>query len=217
MTKHGGSGGGGDDGRIHTTFMWRLMMISAQALRASVTHWWCITQTAPLRLLRLYHSLAITKLWNFSTHFFLPRQCDRPPSIRQKLIDLNDNSFLKNKCTPRVHSRLSTKNCQWDVKDTWSRLCLVGLQNVNPQKWVFKKVKVQPRVSKCNWRGTKNIAYISTYNKTKTDAGWRCCLCLLLCTGVQNKTTNFWPRCQNFKILPRLFWKSPRPQVCSEN
>ena len=109
-----------------------------------------------------------------------------------------------NKCTPRVHSRLSTKNCEWDVKDTWSRLCLVGLQNVNPQKWVFKKVKVQPRVSKCNWRGTKNIAYISTYNKTKTDAGWRCCLCLLLCTGVHNKTTNFWPRGQNFKILPRL-------------
>ena len=48
---------------------------------------------------------------------------------------------------------------------------MVGLQNVNPQKWVFKKVKVQSRVLKCNWRGTKNIAYISTYNKTKTDAG----------------------------------------------
>ena len=31
----------------------------------------------------------------------------------------------------------------------------MGLQNVNPQKWVFKKVKVQPRVSKCNRRGTK--------------------------------------------------------------
>ena len=115
--------------------------------------------------------------------------------------------LCSNKCTPRVHSRLLTKNCQWDVKDTWSRLCLVGLQNVNPQKWVFKKVKVQPRVSKCNWRGTKiSHILVPIIIKTKTDAGWRCCLCLLLCTGVQNKTTctNFWPRCKNFKILPRL-------------
>ena len=83
-------------------------------------------------------------------------------------------------------------------------LCLGWLQNVNPQKWGFKKVKVQARGPKCNGRGTKHIAYVSTYNKTKNDTGWLCCLCLLLCTGVQNKTTNFWPRCQYFKILPRL-------------
>ena len=31
-----------------------------------------------------------------------------------------------------------------------------------------EKAKVQPRGSKCNWRGTKIIAYVSTYEKTKT-------------------------------------------------
>ena len=44
-----------------------------------------------------------------------------------------------------------------------------GTAECKSPKMGFKKVKVQPRVSKCNWRGTKNIAYVSTYNKTKTD------------------------------------------------
>ena len=48
-------------------------------------------------------------------------------------------------------------------------------------QWV--KVKVQRG-------GTKNIAYVSAYNKTKSDTRERCCLSLLLCTRVQNKTTN---------------------------
>ena len=69
---------------------------------------------------------------------------------------LGDN---RNKCTPRVHSRLSTKNCQWDVKDTWSRLCLVGLQNVNPQNGFLKRSKCNPGCQSATG-GVQKISHI---------------------------------------------------------
>ena len=124
--------------------------------------------------------------------------------------------FMPNKCTPRVHSRLSTKICEWDVKDTWSRLCLVGLQNVNPQKWVFKRVKVQPRGSKCNWRGTKISHMLVHTIRLKVTREEDAAFAYYFVSGFKTKLPIFDPTVKILKLY-QVIWEPPRPQVCSEN
>ena len=71
-------------------------------------------------------------------------------------------------------------------------LCLVGLQNVNPQKWGFKKVKVQ-------LEGYKKISHMLVpiiRLKLTRDAAFA----YYFVPGFKTKLPIFLPRCQNLKF-----------------
>ena len=86
-------------------------------------------------------------------------------------------------------------------------LRLVGLQNVNPPKMGFKKVKVQPSGSKCNGRGM-----LVPITRPKLTLDEDAAFAYYFVPGLK-QTTNFDPGVKIYNFT-KVILEPLRPKVC---